>query len=108
MAKWFGAIGYAETVEVAPGVWQEEITERYYYGEVRRNNRRLQTTDSVNDDVNISNEISIVSDPYAIQNFHAIRYATIHHVKWKVSNVEVEFPRLTLNLGGLYADGGQN
>jgi hypothetical protein len=100
--KWFGTIGYAETVETKPGVWKEQVTERDYFGDVIRNSRRLQTGDKVNDDVNISNEISIVSDPYANENFHSMRYATFMGTKWKVSDVEVQYPRLILTLGGAY------
>ena len=102
MAKWFGVIGYAETVETAPGLWEEQITERSYYGEVIRNNRRLQSTEHLNDDINVSNEISILADPYAINNFHSIRYVEFMGAKWKVSNVDVQYPRLTLTIGGLY------
>ena len=104
MAKWFGAIGYAETVETSPGVWEEQITERHYYGELRRNSRRLQTSDKVNDDITINNELSIVSDPYAFENFHAMRYAKWMNTMWKITDVQVEYPRLTLSLGGLYTN----
>lgn len=102
MAKFYGAIGYAKTVETMPGVWTEQITERDYYGDVIRNSRRLQSSDKVNDDINISNQISIVADPYAINNFHSMRYAEFMGAKWKISDVEVQYPRLLLTLGGLY------
>lgn len=102
MAKWFGIVGYAETVETAPGLWEERITERSYYGDVVRNNRRLQSAEHLNDDVNVSNEISILADPYAINNFHSIRYAEFMGTRWKVSNVDVQYPRLNLSLGGVY------
>ena len=102
MAKFYGAIGYAELVETTPGVWTEQITKRNYYGEVIRNTRRLQSTQNLNDDVNISNEISIVADPYAINNFHSMRYAEFMGAKWKINNVEVQYPRLLLTLGGVY------
>lgn len=102
MAKFYGTIGYAKTVETMPGVWTEQITERDYYGDVIRNSRRLQSSDKVNDDINISNQISIVADPYAINNFHSMRYAEFMGAKWKISDVEVQYPRLLLTLGGLY------
>ena len=102
MAKFHGKIGYNDSVETAPGVWDEKITERTYCGDLIRNTRRLQSTDKVNDDVNIGNEISIVADPYAMNNFHSIRYAEFMGTKWKVSTVEVQYPRLILSLGGLY------
>lgn len=103
MAKWFGKIGYGETMETKPGVWTEQITEREYYGDLIRNSRRLQTAaDKVNDDINISNQLSIVADPYANENFHAMRYAEFMGSKWKITDVEVQYPRLTLTLGGVY------
>lgn len=103
MAKWFGKIGYGETVETKPGVWTERITEREYYGDLIRNSRRLQSVaDKVNDDINISNQLSIVSDPYANENFHAMRYVEFMGSKWKITDVEVQYPRLTLTLGGVY------
>lgn len=102
MTKWFGVIGYAETVETTPGVWEEKIVEREYFGDVTRNTRRLQTTDQVNDNIDISNSISVLADPYAYQNFHAIRYAEFMGAKWKVSSIDVQHPRLNLSLGGVY------
>lgn len=100
--KWFGAIGYADTVETKPGVWKEQVTERDYFGDITRISRRLQSTDQLNDDVVISNEISIVSDPYANENFHSMRYATYMGTKWKITSVEVQYPRLILSLGSVW------
>lgn len=102
MAKWFGEVGFAETVETAPDIWTEQITKRSYYGDLLRNNRRLQASGQLNDNITIANEISIVSDPYANQHFYAIRYVEFMGTKWKVSNVEVLYPRLKLTLGGVY------
>ncbi len=102
MAKFYGNIGFAETVETEPGVWVEEITVRPYYGDLVRNTRRLENSGGVNDNVNISNEISIIADPYANHNFHSIRYIEFMGAKWKVSNIEVQHPRLILTIGGMY------
>lgn len=100
--KWYGVIGYAETIETKPGVWEEQITERTYYGDVIRNSRTLQSVAQVNDNVNISNSFSIIADPYANQNFHAIRYIEFMGTKWKISNIEVQYPRLIITAGGIY------
>lgn len=105
MAKFFGVIGFAKTVETTPGSWEEEITERSYYGDLIRNSRRLQATDKVNDDINISNQLSIVADPYAVDHFYNMRYAVYNNAKWKISDVEVQYPRLILTLGGVYTNG---
>lgn len=102
MAKFYGAIGYAEMVKTVAGVWKEKITERNYSGDLIRNARRLQSTDQLNNDVTVANEISIVSDPFANENFHAMRYATFMGAKWKITNVDVQYPRLILTIGGIY------
>ena len=102
MAKWFGAIGFAETVETSPGIWEEQITKRNYYGDLTRNTRRLQSADKLNDDIVVNNELSIVSDPYANLHFHKMRYVEFQDVAWKITNVEVQYPRLILSLGGVY------
>lgn len=102
MAKWYGMIGYGCTVETSPSVFNEEVIERPYYGDIGKDTRRLQTSDKVNDDIVISNQLSIVSDPYACDNFHSMRYATYLGTKWKITDVEVQFPRLILSLGSEY------
>lgn len=102
MAKWCGIIGYAEQVETTPGVWSEQISERKYYGDVIRNNRRLQSAGKLNDDINVGNEISIIADPFANNNFHSMRYVEFMGTKWKVATVDVQYPRLILSLGGVY------
>lgn len=102
MAKFYGVIGYAVTKETAPGVWTEEIAEQSYYGDLTRNMRRLQDSGDLNDDINVANEISIVADPYANTNFHSMRYVAFMGAKWKISKVEVQYPRLILTLGGVY------
>lgn len=102
MAKYYGTIGYALTAETAPGVWEEQIVERQYYGDVLQYSKRYQATDHANDNIEISNRISIVADPFAFQNFIYIRYVTWMGVRWKVSSVEVDYPRLVMSIGGIY------
>ena len=73
MAKFYGRIGFAKIEETSPGVFEEKITERTYYGDVGRNSRKLQSSDSLNDNLNVANEISIIADPYANDNFFSMR-----------------------------------
>lgn len=105
MAKFYGVIGYAETVETKPGVWRPKIIEKEYFGDLTRNTHRYESTGQVNDNLNIANEISIVADPYARQNFHSMRYVEFMGAKWKITSVEVQYPRLILTIGGVYNDG---
>jgi hypothetical protein len=102
MSKFSGNIGFAETAETVPGVYREQLTVRKYRGDLLSYNRKLQSSGQVNDDVNISNEISIVADPYANTNIFAMRYIEFIGAKWKITNVRVERPRLILTIGGVY------
>ena len=102
MAKWYGKIGYADNVEVEPGVWEDSIVEHSYYGDLNRNTRSLQNSGGINDNINLSNEISIVADPYASENFYKMRYVEFAGTKWKITNVEVKYPRLILFIGGVW------
>ena len=102
MAKFYGAVGYANPVQVKPGVWKDEIIERTYSGDLLQNTQMYQTADKVNDDINVANKISIVADPYAYQNFKLLRYVEFMGAKWKITKVEVLRPRLILTVGGVY------
>lgn len=103
MAKFYGPIGYAIPKETSPGVWTDQITERYYAGDVTRNNFRWSSSqNSTNDDLNINNQISIISDPFATDNCYSMKYVGFMGTKWKITNVEVQYPRLILTIGGVY------
>ncbi len=104
MAKFYGKIGYGETKETRPGIWEAVITEKNYYGDVLQFSRRWESSGQLNDDLNVSNRISIVADPFACQNFHAMRYLEWMGSKWKISSVEVQYPRLILTIGGVYSE----
>lgn len=102
MAKWSGVIGYAGNVEVRSGVNADSIIERPYFGDIGRNVRRLQGGTTVNDGITISNEISVISDPYAIQNFHKMRYLSYMGENWRIESAEVQYPRVIVTLGGVW------
>ena len=100
--KFYGKIGFGETVEKDDGIWVDTIIEKDYYGDILKNVKRSEDAAKVNDDISISNQLSIVSDPYLTSHFHAIKYVTMFGTNWKVTSVEVQFPRLLLTLGGVY------
>jgi hypothetical protein len=102
MARYHGKIGYGDTVEVSPGVHSDTIVERTYYGDVIRNTRRILEGEKLNQDLSVGNSISIVADAYAREHFFAIRYVEWAGVFWTVADVEVQHPRLLLNLGEVY------
>lgn len=102
MAKFYGRIGYAESVETAPGVWVDGIVSRSYVGDVIKNTNRWVPGEGVNDDLTLSNKFSIVADPYAFMHFHSIKYVKWMGAYWKVTAVEPQRPRLILTIGGVY------
>lgn len=103
MSKWFGKIGYFATAEVTPGYWEESVVEKDYFGDALRVSSRLQSnSNTTNDDISINVQISLIGDPFAYANFSTIKYAEYMGTKWKITSVDVQFPRLILNLGGVY------
>ena len=102
MSKWFGKIGYAIQKETEPGIWEDKIVERDYYGDLLTDNRKRQTNNNVLDEITLSNMVSIIADPFAYNNCSCMAYAEIMGARWKISEVEVKPPRLNLTIGGVY------
>jgi hypothetical protein len=104
MARYHGEIGYGVSTENPPnsGVWVDTITERTYFGDVVRNTVQSSEGERLNNDISVSNSISVVADAYAYENFHAIRYIKWMGSRWTVQEIEVQSPRLILRLGGVY------
>ena len=104
MAKWYGVIGYSTTVESEdnPGVWVPDLKEQPYYGDISTDYRKRQNGTGTNDDIDLTNMLSIIADQYAVDNCSKMAYVDINGTKWKVKNVEIKFPRLLLSIGGVY------
>lgn len=103
MAKFYGPIGYGITSETSPGVWTDSIVERNYKGDVLQNYRKVSPGESINDNIDVSNRLSIISDPFAMQHFHTIKYVKWMGAAWKVTTVDAsQRPRLILTIGGVY------
>ena len=105
MAKFKGAIGYVSQVETAPGVWEDLVTEKNYRGDVVLSQQRWQSSEQLNDNLNLDNSISIVADNYAYVNLGYIKYIVWHGQKWKVQSLAINRPRIVLQIGGLYNGG---
>lgn len=105
MAKFHGKVGYVHTEETAPGVHTEVVVEKVHYGDILYNSRHWATSDNLNDNLVLSNRISIIGTDYAYENFQSIRYVEYMGANWKVNYIEVQRPRLILNLGDVYNGG---
>jgi hypothetical protein len=102
MAKFHGRIGFGESAEGSPGVFADTIVEYTYYGDIVQNRRILRQEENLNKDVSVGISISIVANAYARGNFFAIRYVEWAGEFWTVNDVEVQLPRLILQLGEVY------
>jgi len=102
MAKFYGSVGYVESKETSPGVWTDTVMEKKYRGDVFKISKRWQKGEGLNDDITVNNEISIIADPFAYSNIQNIKYVVWIGSKWKVTQIHVARPRLTLIIGGVY------
>ncbi len=100
--KFYGAIGYGISEETSPGVWTNRIVERNYSGDVLKNFKKSSAGQSINDDIDVNNMLSILADPFALNHFHTILYVRWMGAVWKVPTAEVQYPRLLLSIGGVY------
>ena len=106
MAKFYGNVYYGETEEREgrPGSYRTVLKERPYFGDVQKVSRRLESADKVNDEIIVNSVIRIVADAYAMEHFSEIRCVEYMATRWKVTSVEVDPPRISLTLGGVYND----
>ena len=102
MAKFYGKIGFSTSRQTSPGIWEEVLEERYYRGDILQNVVRSITGDKIVDDININNRISIIADSFIKENFAYMKYVVLTGVKWKITNIEIQYPRLLITLGGVY------
>lgn len=109
MPKYHGTIGYTEQYESKPGVWGERIVEREAYGDVLKSSYDTRSTsETTNDELGLSNQISIVANDYAFRNFQYMKYIVFMGVKWHITHVDVQYPRLVLTIGGVYNERSLN
>lgn len=100
--KWFGKIGFSNQSEGEVGVWEDKPIERDYFGDISKSSKRDSIASTTNPDITISNQLSVVADPFLLDSFDRILYVTFMHSKWKVDSVELQYPRMTLTFGSLY------
>lgn len=102
MPKYRGNVGFVYTEETAPGVWTPVETVRPYYIDVNRNSRRYENGASTNDNLLVTSNLSLIADPFALNHVSGLKWIEYSGVKWRVSTVEILYPRMNLTLGGVY------
>lgn len=105
MARFYGAIGFTfGTCETSPGVWTDVISVRNYYGDTMKRRTSWEKGESINDNIKINNQISILADEYAERNAYSMKWVEWKGVKWKISSIEFERPRMILTIGDIYTE----
>jgi len=114
MAKFYGIIGFSILEErpsgeegVNTGIYEETVVEKNYRGDILRNARRWEQSENLNDNLTINNTFSIIADSFALQNYQAMKYMTWSGSSWKITNIEIQRPRIIITVGGVY-NGNEN
>ena len=102
MAKFFGKIGFSKTIETVPGVFEDSIDLREYYGDIERQGRRWENSENINDDLVVNNYVSVLADDFAYENIGNMKWVEFLGSKWKIKSVEMEYPRIKITLGGVW------
>ena len=105
MAKFAGKVGFASgqtESEDRPGIVEEQYEEHLMRGDVIRASKTEEESSSKYDTLRLNNRISVIADKYAYTNFMGIRYVWYMGGKWKVTEAEVQRPRIILTLGGVW------
>lgn len=103
MSRFSGKLGFVTTRETEEGVWLEDIVELPAKGTIRSLYVRNDNSSSVNTNLRLTNEISVLMDTKIETYLDALKYVVWKGSKWEVQSIGVNYPRLTINLGGLYA-----
>ena len=103
MSRFSGKLGFVMTRETEEGVWLDDVVELPVKGTIRSLYARNDNSSSVNTNLRLTNEISVLMDTKIKIYLETLKYVVWKGSKWEVQSVGVNYPRLTINLGGLYA-----
>lgn len=102
MAKFSGLVGYVTQSETSPGVWSSVENSITMRGDIIRQSSNSQNDDKVNSDISLNHRVSLVGDAYSFGNYYNIRWIEIDGLKWEISSVEIQRPRIIVALGGIW------
>lgn len=102
MAKFSGLVGYVTQSETSPGVWSEVENAVMMKGDVLRQSSNSQNDDKVNSDISLSHRVSLIGDAYSFGNYYNIKWIEIDALKWEITSIEIQRPRIIVSLGGVW------
>lgn len=100
--RFAGKIGFGTSVEVSPGVWDDDIIERDYLGDVLQSTERLESGNSINPKFHTTTSVSVLSDGVLKERYSDVRYIIYLGVRWKVSSIIHKWPRIEMFIGEEY------
>lgn len=103
MSRFSGKLGFVMTRETEEGVWLEDFVELPVKGTIRNLYVRNDNSSSANTNLRLTNEISVLMDSNIATYLETLKYVVWKGSKWEVQSIGANYPRLTINLGGLYA-----
>ena len=103
MSRFSGKLGFISTRETKEGVWLEDRIEIPAKGTIRSLYVRNDNSSSANTNLRLTNEVRILLDSKIQTYLETLKYVIWKGSKWEVQSIGVNYPRLTINLGGLYA-----
>jgi hypothetical protein len=108
MARFTGLVGYVTQEESVPGVWSQSETPKMMKGDIIRQSitngkgDRVADSGKVNDDVSLGHRVSLIGDAYAFANCFNMKWVQINGIKWSISSIEMQRPRIIVSLGGMW------
>lgn len=101
--KYSGNIGFwIDDVEIRPGVFKSEMVEKPYTGDIIKSYQHWTGAEHINQNLTLNNKISIIADLYLNQHISSIKYVTYMGTKWRVSSLEINYPRVVIEMGEVY------
>lgn len=102
MAKFSGLVGYITQSETSPGIWSPVEETTMMKGDIIRQSANGQNGDKVNSDISLNHRVSLIGDAYSFGNYYNFKWIEVNGVKWVISSIEIQRPRLIVTLGGVW------
>lgn len=97
------SLGFAESKQVRPGIWDDEITEVPKLAEVRQRTETFQVEGNVIPEYKTTTSVSVLSQGPVKPDYSNLRYVLYAGERWIVTSAVHEPPRMTLFIGEVYS-----
>ena len=96
-------LGFSYTRDDGHGVWKQVNTEKVYKAEITSHKWYLnREKDTPNVSYKTGESFSVLMDSFLQENLGYITYVVLNGVKWDISSIDVQRPRVHITPGGMY------